>query len=174
MPQVILVDKNDNEIGAEEKIKAHHRGLLHRALSVFIFNSEGELMIQQRAKNKYHCGGLWSNTVCSHPIPGEKTIGAAHRRLKEELGFDCKLEEIFSFIYKSKFNNGLTEYELDHVFVGTFNKAPAPNSDEVSDWKWINLKNLSKDVSKNPDKYTYWFKKIFKDVFLKAEHKNID
>jgi len=156
--KVILVDKNDKEIGIEEKIKAHQEGKLHRAFSVAVFNSESKLLLQKRAEGKYHSGGLWTNTCCSHPAPGEGTEEAAHRRLKEEMGFDCPLREAFSFIYKHKFDNGLTEYEFDHIFIGTFDHAPAPNPKEVSDWKWIDPEKLKQDIQKKPDQYTYWFK----------------
>jgi len=121
---VVLVDENDNEIGVEEKINAHRKGLLHRAFSIFVFNSKNELLLQKRAADKYHSGGLWSNTCCSHPRPGENLKDAAHRRLQEEMGFDCSLREVFSFLYKKSFDNGLTEHELDHVFFGKFDGIP--------------------------------------------------
>jgi len=158
MERVILVDENDNQIGIEEKIKAHEQGKLHRCFSVVVFNSKKELLIQKRAEDKYHSPGLWTNTCCSHPAPGESTKEAAHRRLKQEMGFDCDLKEIFTFIYQHKFDNGLTEHEYDHVFIGEFEGSPNPNSEEVSDWKWISLDELKNDIQKNPDNYTYWFK----------------
>jgi len=164
---VIIVDENDKEIGTEEKIKAHKEEKLHRSFSIFIFNSKGELLIQQRAKTKYHSGGLWSNSCCSHPRPGETLNEAAHRRLKEEMGFDCKLKEVFSFIYKIKFDNDLSEHEYNHIFTGSFSGNPEPNSEEVEDWKWIDMINLKKDIRENPEKYTYWFKLIInKDLDL--------
>jgi len=162
--KVILVDKNNRKIGEEEKIKAHKEGKLHRAFSIFIFNSKGELLIQQRANSKYHSGGLWSNTVCSHPRLGESLIKSAHRRLKEEMGFDCELKKLFCFIYKAKFENGLTENEYDCVFIGKFDGEPEPNLEEVSNYKWINIKNLKKDIKKNPDKYAIWFKIALKKI----------
>ena len=158
---VVLVDENNIEIGVEEKLKAHQDAKLHRAFSIFVFNSKGELLLQQRAKEKYHCSSLWTNTVCSHPKPNESLEKAVHRRLIEEMGFDCDLKGLFSFIYKAEFNNGLTEYEYDFVFVGRYdNEKIVPNSDEVMNYKWITLDNLKKDVEKNPEKYTPWIKII--------------
>jgi len=127
MVQVILVDKNDNPIGTEEKLQAHKDAKLHRCFSILIFNSDGKMMIHQRQKGKYHCGGLWTNACCSHPRPGECTLDAAHRRLVEEMGFDTELEELFSFTYKAEFPNGLAEHEFDHVFKGVFNGTPKPD-----------------------------------------------
>jgi len=164
MEYVILVDENDNEIGSMEKIEAHKKAKLHRAFSIFIFNSKGQMLLQQRAKGKYHCGGLWSNACCSHPRPGEKTEDAAHRRLKEEMGFDCPLKEITSFIYKAEFDNGLTEYEFDHVFIGFYDGEINANSEEVDDWKYVEIDELVKDVKNNPEKYTPWFRKILPKV----------
>ena len=159
MEKVILVDENDNVTGIEEKIKAHKDGKLNRAFSIFVFNSKGELLLQKRAKEKYHSGGLWSNTCCGHPRPNESLEGAAHRRLKEEMGFECALVHLKSagFIYKVKVND-LFEYEYDHIFVGKFNQAPRPNPQEVEDYQWIDQEKLKKDILANPDKYTYWFK----------------
>jgi len=156
--KVILVDENNRKIGEEEKIKAHKDGKLHRAFSIFVFNHRGELLIQQRAKEKYHCGGLWANTCCSHPKPGEICSRAIHRRLKEEMGFDCKLKKLFCFTYKAKFENGLSENEYDCVFFGNFSGKPKPNSEEVSKHKWISIKELREDIKKNPNKYAIWFK----------------
>lgn len=158
MEQVILVDTNDNPMGSEEKIKAHELALLHRAFSVFVFNKKGELMLQRRALSKYHSPGLWTNTCCSHPRPGEETVDAAHRRLLEEMGFDCDLEWKFSFIYKAPFDNGLTEHEFDHVFFGTYDHEPFINRDEAEAWKWIKIDDLLADVKKNPSNYTVWFR----------------
>ena len=155
---VILVNKKDEEIGVEEKLKAHQLGKLHRAFSIFVFNSQGQLMLQKRALAKYHCGGLWSNTCCSHPRPGENLKSAAHRRLKEEMGFDCGLKEIHSFIYKIEFPNKLIEHEYDHILVGGYNNEPIINPEEAEDWQWIDIPSLKKDIDKNPEKYTYWFK----------------
>ncbi len=161
---VILVDKNNKKIGIEEKIKAHKEGKLHRAFSIFVFNSKGELLLQQRAKTKYHSGGLWSNTVCSHPKPNETYKQAIHRRLKEEMGFDCELKKEFCFIYKAKLDNDLIEYEYDCVFVGIFDKDPIPNPEEVMDYKWVSLIDLYKDIEKHPEKYTEWFKIALKKL----------
>lgn len=158
MEHVILVDTNDNPIGLEEKIKAHELALLHRAFSVFVFNKNGELMLQRRALHKYHSPGLWTNTCCSHPRPDEATLDAAHRRLVEEMGFDCDLKWKFSFIYKAPFDNGLTEHEFDHVFYGSYDHNPVVNPDEVESWKWINMDALLTDVMKNPEDYTVWFR----------------
>ena len=155
---VILIDENDNEIGVEEKITAHKKGNLHRAFSIFIFNSKKELLLQKRSDKKYHSPGLWSNTCCSHPQPGKDLKEEAENRLKQEMGISCKLKESFSFIYKIKFENGLTEHEYDHVFIGGYNHDPKPNENEVSDWKWLSLDNLKEDISTNPEKYTYWLK----------------
>lgn len=158
MEQVILVNTNDQPTGTEEKIRAHELALLHRAFSVFVFNSKGELMLQRRALHKYHSPGLWTNTCCSHPRPGEETTQAAHRRLKEEMGFDCPLEWTFSFIYKAPFDNGLTEHEFDHVFFGTYDEEPQINPEEVAEWKWVSMEMLLHDVQLNPRHYTIWFK----------------
>lgn len=165
MEQVILVDEADNQIGVEEKLKAHRDGKLHRAFSIFVFNSEGKLLLQQRALSKYHCGGLWANTCCSHPRPGEGTEIAAHRRLREEMGFDCPLKELFSFTYKAKFDNGLTEHEFDHVLIGKFDGTPKANPEEVESWKWVDIDELRNGIRQNPDKYVYWLKASFEKVF---------
>ena len=155
---VILVDKNDNEIGVMEKIEAHQKALLHRAFSIFIFNTKGELMLQQRAAHKYHSPKLWTNTCCSHQKPKESTISAANRRLVEEMGLKCDLEEIFTFIYQTPFDNGLTEHELDHVLIGISNDNPKLNPEEAMDFKYINMNKLTDDIAKNEDNYTSWFK----------------
>ena len=158
--KVILVDKNDNEVGVEEKLQAHKQGKLHRAFSIFVFNKKGELMLQNRAEDKYHSGGLWSNTCCSHPVLGESLLEFAHRRLKEEMGFDCALREVFSFVYKKEFENGLTEHEYDHVLFGAFDGEPQLNPEEASDWKWMPLLALKEDINIHPARYTYWLKEI--------------
>ncbi len=156
---VILVDKKDREIGKEEKIKAHKEGKLHRAFSIFIFNKKRELLLQKRQTGKYHSPGLWSNTCCSHPRPGKDIKKEAEKRLKEEMGIETNLKEVFSFIYKTKVGN-LIEYEFDHVFFGKFDGKPKPNKKEVKDWKWQNLKDLKEDIKKNPQKYTPWLRII--------------
>lgn len=158
MPEnVILVTPDDQPLGAEEKLKAHLEGKLHRAFSVFIFNSQGEMLLQRRALHKYHSPGLWSNACCSHPRPGEDSEAAAHRRMKEEMGFDCHIERAFQFTYKAEFDNGLTENELDHVFIGEYNGVVQPNPEEVAEYRWIDADSLKKDVQENPEQYTYWF-----------------
>ena len=161
---VILVDENDREIGTMEKMEAHEKGLLHRAFSVFIFNERGEMLIHQRAASKYHSGGLWTNACCSHPRMGETVEEAAHRRLMEEMGFDCEVDERFQFIYRADLDHGLTEHELDHVLFGTFNGYPQPNPDEVMAWKYIPLPSLLEDIESQPDAYTAWFKIALKAI----------
>lgn len=155
--RVILVDENDKEIGSEEKIEAHKTGKLHRAFSIFVFNSKGEMLLQQRALHKYHSGGLWANACCSHPRLGETLEEAVHRRLKEEMGFDCELKEIFSFIYKAKVGT-LTEHELDHVFIGKYDGDVHPDPGEVGGYRWVTIESLRKDVQTHPELYTEWFK----------------
>jgi isopentenyl-diphosphate delta-isomerase len=156
--QVVLVDKNNRKIGIEEKIKSHKEGKLHRAFSIFILNSKGELLLQQRAKTKYHSAKLWSNSVCSHPKPNETYLQATHRRLKEEMGFDCKLKKLFCFIYNTGFKNGLIENEYDCVFIGKFDGKPKPNHKEIMNYKWISMKELKKDIISHPNKYSVWLK----------------
>ena len=164
MDQVILVDELDTPIGVMEKMQAHRKGVLHRAFSVFIFNDEGEMLIHRRALTKYHSGGLWTNACCSHPREGETTEESGHRRLMEEMGFDCDIQEQFSFIYRATLDNGLIEHELDHVFFGRFNGNPAPHPDEVCEWKYVNMQALGRDVSVRPEAYTEWFKIILNEV----------
>lgn len=165
---IILVDKNDKKIGIEEKILVHKEGKLHRAFSVFIFNSKEELLLQKRATNKYHSPNLWTNTCCGHPREGEEIIEAARRRLKEEMGFSCLLAEKYSFIYKIKFENNLFEHEYDHVLFGKYNNDPNINPEEASSFKWINLNDLKKDIKNNPADYTYWLKLSLNKVILAA------
>lgn len=162
---VVLIDNSDNPVGKEEKIRAHELGLLHRAFSIFIFNSENMLLLQQRAKTKYHSGGLWSNTCCSHPRPGEDILDAAHRRLKEEMGFDTDLKEIFTFCYKADLDSNLIEHEYDHVFFGKFDGNPILNPEEAENYKWISLQELDKDIKENSSKYSFWLKNCW-DKFL--------
>ena len=162
--QVVLVDEHDNEVGTMEKIEAHEKALLHRAFSIFVFNDAGQMMLQKRALSKYHSPGLWTNTCCSHPRPGESLEEATRRRIAEEMGFECKMHEVFSFIYKAAFDHGLTEHELDHVFMGLHNGDPLINPDEVEEWKWIDVDDLLKDIDQFPDKYTVWFKIAVKEM----------
>ncbi|MCH5690994.1 isopentenyl-diphosphate Delta-isomerase [Niabella sp. W65] len=158
--KLVLVDENDHPIGTMEKMEAHKKGLLHRAFSVLLFNDRKELLLQQRAFDKYHCGGLWTNTCCSHPHPEEDVKDAAQRRLKEEMGIACDLQKSFEFIYKAEFDNGLTEHEYDHVFVGVFSGEPVINVNEVAAWKYVSPDALRKDIADHPDQYTPWFKII--------------
>jgi isopentenyl-diphosphate delta-isomerase len=160
---VILVDEHNNEVGLMEKYEAHQKALLHRAFSIFIFNNNGELLLQQRALDKYHSGGLWTNTCCSHPRANEQTIDAAHRRLVEEMGFDCELTEKFRFLYKAPFDNGLTEHELDFIFTGTYNGTPNINPQEVNSYKWMPLQDVVNDAKQSPQLYTEWFKIILNE-----------
>ena len=162
---VILVDKHDNQLGLMEKIEAHKKAVLHRAFSVFILNDNNELLIQQRALSKYHSPALWTNTCCSHPRDGESVLDAGARRLKEEMGFQTKLDSLLSFIYRAKFDNGLTEHEFDHVLFGYYNDDPSINKLEVMDWKWVNLDFLKNDIITNSDLYTIWFKIIFEKFY---------
>lgn len=162
---VILVDEQDNDIGVMEKMQAHQEGLLHRAFSVFIFNDKEELLLQQRAISKYHSGGLWTNTCCSHPRPNETIKDAANRRLFEEMGMSCDLKIKTNFIYKTPFENGLTEHELDYVLIGTTNQNPHINKEEVESFKWMSIIDLKKDIANNPNQYTSWFKIALERVF---------
>ncbi len=168
---VILVDKNDNDIGRAEKLEAHRKAQLHRAISVFICNTKGQWLLQRRALNKYHSKGLWTNTCCSHPFPGETNLAAAHRRLMQEMGLSCELSEIFCFTYKEKLDNGLTEHELDHVFVGITDEKPSINANEVKEWKYIGYSALKNEIEGTPENYTVWFKKIFEKVNLHLREK---
>ena len=163
--KVILVDVNDNQIGLMPKLEAHEKGVLHRAFSVFIFNNNGELMLQKRALTKYHSPGLWTNTCCSHQREGESNIYSAKRRLSEEMGFVTELQEKTSFIYKAKFDNGLIEHELDHIIVGNYNQSPIINSFEVDRWKWMSMEDIKNNIKDQPYNYTAWFKIIFEKYY---------
>ncbi len=154
---VVLVDEDDRVIGTEGKMAAHIAGKLHRAVSVFVFNTDGKLLLQQRAASKYHSAGLWSNTCCGHPRPEEETDHAAHRRLQDEMGFDCPLQRGFAFVYKRQLDGGLVEHEYDHVFVGHHDDAPSLTPAEVADWRWVGADELLTDLKENPDRYTAWF-----------------
>lgn len=156
-PDVILVNEKDEAIGTMEKMEAHRKGVLHRAFSVFIINDAGELLLQRRALEKYHSAGLWTNACCSHQFPGETTVAAAHRRLQEEMGFDCELHEIFAFTYKSEFDNGLTEHEFDHVLLGVYNGNISPNAAEVCDYRYLPAQRILELIKNEPDTFTIWF-----------------
>lgn len=161
MTEVILVDDQDNAIGAMEKMEAHRKALLHRAFSVFIFNGDGQMLLQQRAVTKYHSPGLWTNACCSHPLPGEDTMQAALRRLQEEMGFSTPLQKIFDFVYRTPFDNGLTEYEFDHVFSGTYTGIIVPNPDEVEDYCFKSMQEIKETMEQQPHRYTSWFSIAF-------------
>lgn len=163
--EVILVNERDEQIGTMPKMEAHRKAVLHRAFSVFIMNDRGETMLQQRAAHKYHSPLLWTNTCCSHQRVGETNIMAGKRRLQEEMGFSVDLKELFSFVYKAPFDNGLTEHELDHVMIGRCNDGPQINTDEVADWKWMKPVDIKADISNNPEVYTAWFKIIFERFY---------
>lgn len=159
--EVILVDEADQPLGRMEKLEAHRRALLHRAFSVFIFNSGGKMLLQQRAAEKYHSPGLWTNACCSHPKPGEDTRDAAVRRLKEELGFTTELVKVFDFTYRSEFENGLTEHEFDHVFLGIYDREPSPDRREVSDYRYESMQDIETALRLRPDEFTSWFRLAF-------------
>jgi isopentenyl-diphosphate delta-isomerase len=154
--QVILVDENDRDIGVADKLQAHRSRQLHRAFSIFIFNDKGQLLLQKRARQKYHSGGLWTNTCCSHPAPGAELLQEAQRKLQQEMGFACDLKHALSFIYTAELDNGLYENELDHIFVGTYNGQPRVNPAEVEDWQWVDWSELKKELQAHPERYTYW------------------
>ena len=159
--KVILVDKNDNQVVLMPKLEAHEKGVLHRAFSIFIFNSKYELLLQKRASSKYHSGGLWTNTCCSHPREGEDILDAANRRLDEEMGIKTSLRKVYDFIYKAELDNQLTEHEFDHVFYGVFDNDPILNKEEAEDFKWVDMETLNNDIIKDEDNYTVWFKIAF-------------
>jgi isopentenyl-diphosphate delta-isomerase len=169
---VVLIDEQDNQLGLMEKQQAHIAGLLHRAFSVFIFNEKGELLLQQRAAQKYHSPLLWTNTCCSHPRENESYKEAAIRRLQEEMGFQCEIEEKFHFIYKAQLGEELFEHELDHVFTGIYSGEININTDEVNDYKWIEMEDLILDMKENPDLYTVWFKIIFDEYLTKLPYES--
>ncbi|MFN5911459.1 MAG: isopentenyl-diphosphate Delta-isomerase [Bacteroidota bacterium] len=176
MDQVILVDEFDRQVGTEEKLEAHRLGLLHRAFSVLVFDSEGKMLLQRRSFDKYHSGGLWTNTCCSHPAPGEAIEDAAKRRLSEEMGICCDLEKRFSFIYKAELDKGLTEYELDHVLTGISDETPHLNPEEAMSFKWMAMNDLLDDVQRSPEKYTAWFRIIlneYNEVLRPIEHESL-
>ncbi len=160
MEHVILVDEFDNALGTMEKLEAHQKGKLHRAFSILLFNSKGEILLQKRAITKYHSGGLWTNTCCSHPLPGESMAEATRRKLIQEMGIDLEPEFAYKFMYKTNLDDKLIEHEYDHVFIGNYDYEPLINDEEVEDWKFIDLNSLRSDIAKHPEAYTYWFKLI--------------
>lgn len=162
---VILVNENDEQIGLMPKLEAHEKAVLHRAFSVFVLNNKNELMLQQRAHHKYHSPMLWTNTCCSHQREGESNLQAGNRRLMEEMGFQTNLKELFHFIYKAPFDNGLTEHELDHVMIGYYDESPIINPDEVESWKWMGIDTVKEDILINPEAYTVWFRIIFDEFY---------
>ena len=164
MESVVLVNQQDEILGSMEKMEAHYSGSLHRAFSIFIFNDQKELLLQQRALSKYHSGGLWTNSCCSHPRINESTLDAAKRRLVEELGITTDLNEQFSFIYRAELDHDMIEHELDHVLTGTYNEVPVFNTDEVCAVKYMSISDLETDMTTNPENYTAWFKIIFSKV----------
>jgi isopentenyl-diphosphate delta-isomerase len=162
--EVVLVNEQDEPLGTMEKMEAHRKGLLHRAFSVFIFNNKGEMLLQQRARNKYHSGGLWTNACCSHPAPGEEVGKAAARRLKEEMGFSVSLEKIFDFTYRSEMENGLTEHEFDHVFAGFYDGPITPDKDEVQDYCYKSMDAIRQHLQSHPQQFTAWFHIAFPKI----------
>jgi isopentenyl-diphosphate Delta-isomerase len=162
--QVILVTEQDEVMGTMEKMQAHEKGLLHRAFSVFIFNSRGELLLQRRALDKYHSAGLWTNTCCSHPTPGEDTLDAATKRLEEEMGFSVPLEKVFDFVYRADFSNGLTEHEFDHVFAGEYESEIRANPEEVMDYSYKTVADIRQLLNKHPEQFTPWFRLAFPKI----------
>lgn len=170
MEYVILVDENDQEVGQMEKMEAHEKGLLHRAFSIFLFNDKKELLLQQRAHSKYHSGGLWTNTCCSHPRAGETVLEASNRRLMEEMGIKAEMEPQFHFVYRAELDNELTEHELDHVVFGAFNGEPNINPEEVAAWKYVSMNEIDADMKANPEKYTAWFQIVFDEVHNRSQN----
>lgn len=176
LDNVILVNENDTQIGVCEKLEAHQKGLLHRAFSIFLFNSSNELLVQKRAASKYHSANLWSNTCCSHPAPGETVQEAAARRLNEEMYLTSELFHLFHFNYQVKFDNGLTENEIDHVLIGKTEKTPKINPEEAREYHWMSLEHLQKDMNENPTEYTYWFQYIIRNFIENLQqgiHENL-
>lgn len=159
---LVLVDENDNAVGVGDKELIHRSGQLHRAFSVFVFDETGRMLLQQRAHHKYHSGGLWSNTCCSHPGPEETVVEAAKRRLQEEMGFSCPLRRLFEFVYRAHLDNGLVEHEYDHVLVGRYSGEPAPDPEEVAAWKWVEPRTIAEELDEHSERYSYWFEIAFR------------
>jgi isopentenyl-diphosphate Delta-isomerase len=169
---VVLVDENDEAIGVMEKIQAHQKALLHRAFSIFIFNKKNEMLLHQRAFSKYHSAGLWTNACCSHPQQNENLLQAATKRLQEEMGFVTPITKAFDFIYKAAFDNGLTEHEFDHVFIGNYDGEIHPNANEVADYLFLNIADIKKNLKENPSKFTVWFAIAFPKVLAYLQIEN--
>jgi len=165
--RVVLVNEHDEAIGIGDKTRAHLLGVLHRAFSVFVINAAGQLLMQKRALTKYHSRGLWSNTCCGHPRPEETIAEASHRRLREEMGFDSELSEVFDFVYRANLEDGFIENEYDHVLVGSFEGVPQPDPSEVAEWKWLDMATLTVDLTNHPESFTYWFRISF-DRFIQT------
>jgi len=162
--RVILVDAKNRKLGTMEKLQAHREGILHRAFSIFIFNKKGEMLVHKRAQGKYHCGGLWTNACCSHPRPDETMEEGLSRKLKQEMGFDTELAKAFDFTYRAELENGLIEYEFDEVFIGHYDATIQPNPQEVEEWKYADMDILRKEIRKNPELFTPWFRMLFDPV----------
>jgi isopentenyl-diphosphate delta-isomerase len=162
--RVILVNERDEAVGTAEKLRAHQRGQLHRAFSVFVLNGQDEILLQRRAATKYHSPSLWSNSCCSHPRPAEATLDAAHRRLREELGFDCPLESMGAFVYRADVGGGLIEHEYDHLLLGRWEGEPTPAPAEVDDWRWISLPALRREIARTPHRFTYWLRAALREL----------
>lgn len=170
--KVVLVDDDGNRIGECEKMRAHLEGKHHLAFSVFLFDLDGRWLLQKRAEDKYHSGGLWSNTCCSHPGPGEDLHEAAMKRLQQEMGIECEISEAFVFTYRAELDGGLVEHETDQVFIGEFDGDPVPNPAEASDWKWVDTDSLQRDIAENPESYSAWFRICHKQVMDRREARN--
>lgn len=155
--RVVLVNERDAETGTLGKLRAHREGRLHRAFSVFVVNSRGEMLLQRRAAGKYHSGGLWSNACCGHPRPGEATEAAARRRLREEMGFGCDLSRVFGFVYRVELEEGMREHEYDHVFLGRWDGEPRPDPEEVEGWRWEEPGTVLRELERDREAYTHWF-----------------
>lgn len=168
---VVIVDENDCALGQMEKMEAHEKAVLHRAFSIFLFDESGRMLIQQRAWDKYHSAGLWTNACCSHPRPGEATLQAAERRLREELGIQTELEAVFTYLYKASMENGLTEHEYDHIFVGQYAGDFALNAEEVAQVTYVDMNTLAQEIASKPDTFTVWFKALFPQIenYLKTQ-----
>ena len=166
---VVLVDTEDRVLGEMEKLEAHEKGALHRAFSVFVVNEAGQLLLQQRAWSKYHSGGLWTNTCCSHPRPGESVDAAAERRLMEEMGMRCDLSPAFHFVYRSELDQGLVEHELDHVFIGRSSAVPVVNPEEVAGYRYADWDDVEREMAEAPERFTVWFRICFAEVRRRLE-----